>query len=464
MLKKVSVSLGRHRFLSISVLLVVVLALASGSVLAGDKSGQSSSGPSVTPYVDVSSAGPLEHIFLGNELSAQIAYTGDSFYEVFPPSTIPGDYGTFIATGGTLYAPDFIGHGGTATASLGSYTPFTPISQSGITGTGTAGDPYMVVTVAEAGSTNLILTQTDRYVVGDEAYRTDVVIDNMGSAQQSLVFYRAMDCYLGSSDFGYGYYDAATGAIACSVNANNNPAGRIEQLIPITAGSNYYEDFYSNIWSYIGTQAAFPDTCVCNTYLDNGAGLSWSLDIPAGGQTTISHITTFSPVGNVPLITSKTADSPTSSAGGTNGYTITILNSNIVDVTLDDIYDILPAGFSYVPGSTTGVTTSDPGIAGQTLTWTGPFNVPASGSVMLHFDVVVSSTPGTYYNEAGGSSANFTVVATGQTAPITVDEPTDVSLSDFGGVGANNIGLYALLGLLLLGGFVSGSAWIRRRR
>ena len=231
----------------------------------------------------------------------------------------------------------------------------------------------------------------------------------------------------------------------------------------MTPGSNYYEEFYTTVWSYISTQAPFPDTCICSTFRDNGAGLSWSFTIPAGGQTTVSHIPTFSPVGSVPLITSKTADSPTTTAGGLNGYTITITNSNIVDVTLDDIYDLLPAGFSYVPGSTTGVTTAEPGIAAQTLTWTGPFVVPAGRSVSLHFDVTVSTTPGTYFNDAGGNAANFTVVSTGQTAPITVEVPTGVSVSEFGGSSTNN-GWYVFLGLLLLAGLAAGSVWRVRRR
>ena len=71
--------------------------------------------PTVVPFVDIASAGPLTHVYIGNELSSQVAHTGDASLEFYPPATIPGDSGTFIAMGGTLYAPDFIAHGGTAT-------------------------------------------------------------------------------------------------------------------------------------------------------------------------------------------------------------------------------------------------------------------------------------------------------------------------------------------------------------
>ncbi len=133
------------------------------------------------------------------------------------------------------------------------------------------------------------------------------------------------------------------------------------------------------------------------------------------------------------LSTEKTADSPTSPAGGTNGYTITVSNDSTSAASLASIFDILPAGFSYVAGSTTGVTTTNPTINGQTLTWTGPFNVPANGNVTLSFDVTVSSTPGQYFNDAGGTATAGSVSPTGPTAPITVTEVSadsaDVSIT-----------------------------------
>jgi len=80
----------------------------------------------------------------------------------------------------------------------------------------------------------------------------------------------------------------------------------------------------------------------------------------------------------------------------------------------------LPAGFSYVHLSTTGVTTSDPTIEGQTLTWSGPFAVPGGGSTTLRFKVIVASSPGDYFNSASATSSQFSVAPTGPTAEITV--------------------------------------------
>jgi len=88
---------------------------------------------------------------------------------------------------------------------------------------------------------------------------------------------------------------------------------------------------------------------------------------------------------------------------------------------VSSIVDTLPAGFTYVPGSTTGATTTDPAIAGQVLTWTGSFNVLGSGSLSFHFSVIVADTPGVYFNEVGGAAeASYNVISTGPTAEITV--------------------------------------------
>src|SRR5438094_438943 len=54
--------------------------------------------PTVTPFMDIASAGPLTHVWLGNELSCQVQHVTDgTTHEFYPPFTIPGDSGTFIA-------------------------------------------------------------------------------------------------------------------------------------------------------------------------------------------------------------------------------------------------------------------------------------------------------------------------------------------------------------------------------
>ena len=126
-----------HRVLGLAVTLL--LAAAPGASAA-------------VPFKEITSGGPLKEVALGNELSCQVAHTADTRLELFPSTAKPGSCGTLVATGGQLYAPDFANHDGSATGSLGAYTPFTAVSQSDVTGAGTAASPFRVTTVADAGA------------------------------------------------------------------------------------------------------------------------------------------------------------------------------------------------------------------------------------------------------------------------------------------------------------------------
>jgi hypothetical protein len=250
------------------------------------------------PFKDIASAGPLTHVYVGNELGCQVGYSGDARLELFPPAVIPGDCGTFVALGGALYTPDFSNHGGSATASLGARTPFTPVSQTNVTGAGTSGSPFRVGTRVNVGSTGLEINEVDTYVSGEESYRTNVTLTNRGGAAVSGLLYRAGDCYLQESDVGAGFVDQAQKAAGCSANANNSPPARIEQWFPNTGGNQYLEGSFSgDVWSRIGSQQPFPNTCLCAVSVDNGAGLSWSFSLGRGQAATFSHFTVFSPRG-----------------------------------------------------------------------------------------------------------------------------------------------------------------------
>jgi hypothetical protein len=249
------------------------------------------------PYKQIASAGPLTEVSVGNDLSCQVAYSGDSQLELFPASVKPGDCGTFVATADALFAPNFAAHDSTASSGLGAFTPLTPVSQSQVSGQGTGASPYRVSTVVDVGTTGLRVTQVDSYVTGQEAYRTDVTVLNQGGAPFAGVLYRAGDCYLQESDTGFGFVDEANRAVGCSRNANNTPAARIEQWFPLTAGNTFMEARYSEVWAHIATRQPFANTTRAGESIDNGAGISWALSVASGAQQTFSHYTTFSPTG-----------------------------------------------------------------------------------------------------------------------------------------------------------------------
>jgi len=116
----------------------------------------------------------------------------------------------------------------------------------------------------------------------------------------------------------------------------------------------------------------------------------------------------------------EVADVSTVQAGGTVSYTITMLNIDGQDANYVVITETIPAGFNYVPGSTSGVTINDPIIDGQNLSWS-PFTVPANGGALtLSFQVTASQIPGIYSNTISGSSSNGYVVSAGETAQVEV--------------------------------------------
>jgi len=375
------------------------------------------------------SAGPLTSITISPDLNCSVLHTGDASPEWFGNTAC----GTLVVdqSTATLYGPASIPAGGAASPR----TALMPISQVGPTGTGTALDPFKIVTVAGLGVSGLTITQTDSYVVGQESYRTDVQISNSNLTPRSVRLYAAGDCYLQSSDYGYGRVDGS--AIACT--ATSDQASRIEQLFPLTSGSSYMEAVYNIMWARIGAQLAGPNTCDCATFEDNAILLSWDVTVPAAGSATVSHLTTFSPLGFAPLSTSKTADSSTVGPGGTDGYTITIHNPNASPVVVNSITDTLPAGFAYAANSTTGATTANPAISGQTLTWNGTFSGPAGGDLTLHFTVTASGTPGTYFNNAGGDAGTVAVAPSGETAPITVQGVTHTLTVTKAGAGSGTV-------------------------
>jgi len=190
-----------------------LLAASNSQPIVDPAKGTTTDTPAVTPFRDIASAGPLNHVWIGNEVSCQVQHVADgTTHEFYPPGTIPGDCGTFIAMGGTLYAPDFANHGTTATGNLGTYTVFTPISQTPVTGTGTSADPFKVITVVDVAATGLRIQQTDTYVIGNESYQTDIMITNSGAAASGIL-YRAGDAFLQGSDQGYGFTEVLAATV-----------------------------------------------------------------------------------------------------------------------------------------------------------------------------------------------------------------------------------------------------------
>ena len=357
----------------------------------------------VPPPSSITSTGPLTKITTTVDLNCAVDHVGDSSGEFYGDTAC----GTFAVIDDVMYSPASVPAGQEG-------TPWTPVTQSAVTGSGTAASPYTIVTTVAAGATGVQLVQTDTYVVGQESYRTDVAVHN-SATPRTVRLYRAGDCFLADSDSGLGS-TGPNGAVSCI----SDTSARIEQFLPLSSGSHYYEAGFGEVWQRISDKLAFPDTCRCADNIDNGAGLQWDVPLTASATATRSSLITFSPTGAVPLSTTKIVDDSTVSGGGSVTYTISVSNPGATAATVTEISDAIPAGFTYQPGTSTGASTANPTNDAGTLRWTLNASVPAAGSITLSFTATTPNTSGTFFNNATAVATGLFVNGTGDTAPVTV--------------------------------------------
>jgi len=100
-----------------------------------------------------------------------------------------------------------------------------------------------------------------------------------------------------------------------------------------------------------------------------------------------------------PFVTgSKTASLTQVFARTPVNYTVTLNNTGNSDATVGPIVDTLPAHFSFLEMVTAGPP-GDPVVAGQTLTWAGPFTIAPGGTLQFTYKVRADGVGGTiYYN------------------------------------------------------------------
>lgn len=119
-----------------------------------------------------------------------------------------------------------------------------------------------------------------------------------------------------------------------------------------------------------------------------------------------------------------------SSPGAQNGYTVNVYNFTSKQVIVTELVDTLPAGFSYIPDSTTGFTHDDPVVSGRRLTWPVRLVLAPWSSRNMHFEVRVATRPGNYANVVDGTARRPAIVyGTGPSAHILVGQPTKLVAS-----------------------------------
>ncbi len=226
--------------------------------------------------------------------------------------------GQFYAdtAGGTFVQVDNAVYGSDPPAS-GDFTPipFTPVSNSPVTGSGTAADPFRIVTEVDAGTSGVRISQVTTYVNGERRYRVDITVRNTSSSSRNVRIFHGADLYLNFPgnrlDFGYGFFDPPTGA----VGALSGDRRSVQVFIPITPSDAYQEAVYDAFWLRIGGFGGAPGPGFNNTvnpnFHDVAAGLQYNRTLAPGASATVSLFGGFGlaqDVGITPPPPAKTAD------------------------------------------------------------------------------------------------------------------------------------------------------------
>jgi hypothetical protein len=234
--------------------------------------------------------------------------------QFYPPDCAPGqtaDYGVFAevpSTGGVVYGPDFNNH--PCGSASNSYTPWTEVSLSPVTGTGTSGDPFTVVVVVDAGLTGLRLTATYTYVNGSPQVTQSFLFSNLGNATVNLDAFSGADLYLADNDDGFATLQG-TSAGGRGANSSCVLLQYTILFLGTTPANNWVGRGYSTVWDEIsaGQLTNTIESTICE---DNGAAIQWAnFDIPVAGSTTLASGVTFTGQAIV-----QGADVPTLSVAG----------------------------------------------------------------------------------------------------------------------------------------------------
>ncbi len=236
-------------------------------------------------------------VVIGGDTSMQVYNSNvPGTGQFYPPDCGAGetaDYGVFAeipSGGGVVYGPDFDNH--PCGSASNTYTPWTPVSLSAVTGTGTAGDPFTVVVVADAGATGLRLTATYTYVIGSPTVVEALVFSNQGNAIVNTDVFSGADLYLADNDDGFATLQG-TSAGGHGASASCAQLQYTILFLGTTPASRWAGRGYSTIWSEISA-GQLSDVIESNLCEDNGAAIQWTnVDVPVGGATAFNTGVTF---------------------------------------------------------------------------------------------------------------------------------------------------------------------------
>jgi len=283
--------------------------------------------PSEEPGVVSFPGSPLT-VSVGQLGQCQSSYegSGDNYY---PPEGNIGDCGFFLAFpasgAGQPAALQDTTWGFEGTAGPNGLDLYTPVSQSPVTGSGTASDPYTEVTVFKLldyeGNEDALITETTTYVNGATQFTSTYYVKNTTAGP---IYFRAIyagDLYVGGNDFGTGVFEAASPRFVGGQNTASGAVGGFMEgggLPWSSFGEGCWHDTSEEdesegrcseasssdegIWHTVETTVEEPeafDESIEPNYVDNAVGVEWDqlreAGLPAGQEQAFTITNVYRP-------------------------------------------------------------------------------------------------------------------------------------------------------------------------
>jgi hypothetical protein len=241
--------------------------------------------------VIVGERGQLQALRVDQSSQPGIFYPGDDqvgdagFFLAFPEG-LPGS--------ATEHVYGFDGHAGPF-----GLDQYDLVSQSGVSGAGTAADPLKQITEYSVNS-ELLVTQTTSYVNGSQEFRVRWEVHNNTVSSVKLKAFAAADFYFEGDDSGTGIFTQGPPRFIGGTNLTSGSSGGFVEAIGsgLTPWSAYQALAYGSgseeVWGKIeagaaSTGATFDDS-VIGTAVDNAGGVEWDQGVttPLGPSSTSS--------------------------------------------------------------------------------------------------------------------------------------------------------------------------------
>jgi hypothetical protein len=258
-------------------------------------------------------------VYVGDLGQLQAFRAGETTGLYYYPLSQEGDAGLFLALrpSGPVYGFD-------GSAGPHGLTDYTLVSQSAVTGSGSAASPLTLVTKYDAG-TSLGVTQTTTYVNGTQQFTVRWDVHNGSGSAVRFKALAAADFFFEGSDKGTGIFTQGPPRFIGGTNADTGRSGGFAEILgpPLNspAWSAYQALAYGNdagaVWGKVETASANDsasfDNTVVGEQVDNAGGVEWDQYAVSGlpnGSTATFALTARSAVPSALQISPPNAGSP----------------------------------------------------------------------------------------------------------------------------------------------------------